>query len=251
MLTVDPRVGSRPGGVHDLVQSLRSRGLASQHQELPYGDVAWVGSGPGGRPVSCGLEIKTVSDALACIQSGRFAGRQLEGLQDAYEVSYLIIVGPYRAGQDGELLIPHSGGWIQAPHGPKGGWTYSAFRHWVTTQRFKGGLIVDRVWNKDELIAYIHSEYSWWALGTDHHKAHLEFDNSFIDKVAFVAPSIARKMIAQLPGVGWDKSKAIELHFTDMKALVTAGEKEWREIQGVGKTLSKRIVDELAKPFRK
>jgi ERCC4-type nuclease len=52
-------------------------------------------------------------------------------------------------------------------------------------------------------------------------------------------------MAAQLTGIGWEKSGAISHKFGSVREMANAEEKDWVEIPGVGKKLSRRIVAAL------
>jgi NAD-dependent DNA ligase len=60
-------------------------------------------------------------------------------------------------------------------------------------------------------------------------------------------PTLVRRIAAELPLIGWGKSKAVEEYFPSVVQMVTASEKEWREIPGIGVGIAKGVVEELGK----
>src|SRR5574341_487369 len=81
MIHIDPRAGS-----DKLIPRLQALHVPVSKTQLEYGDIHWLGRGEDDRPIPIGIEYKTITDVLDCIKTGRFAGRQLEGMQDAYEL---------------------------------------------------------------------------------------------------------------------------------------------------------------------
>jgi ERCC4-type nuclease len=53
------------------------------------------------------------------------------------------------------------------------------------------------------------------------------------------------KVAAQLPLVGWKKAGYVAKRFKSVQAMMEASEKEWREVEGIGKVLAKRIYEGL------
>jgi len=58
-------------------------------------------------------------------------------------------------------------------------------------------------------------------------------------------PSLARRVAAELPGIGIGKSGAVADHFKTVRKMVEADEQEWTEVAGIGKTLAKKINEAL------
>ena len=52
-------------------------------------------------------------------------------------------------------------------------------------------------------------------------------------------------MAAILPGVGNNRSKVVESYFKSLKAMVNATEDEWLQIDGIGKTIARNVVEEM------
>ena len=68
---------------------------------------------------------------------------------------------------------------------------------------------------------------------------------SLADKALLTKPSLCRMVAAQLPGIGWEKSKPIAQKYRTVEELVTATPDELQELDGIGKTLASGIYQSL------
>ncbi len=58
-------------------------------------------------------------------------------------------------------------------------------------------------------------------------------------------PSLIRKVAAELPGIGWEKSKGIAVKFGSVAAMVEASVADWETVPGIGKSLAQSSVAAL------
>lgn len=237
MILVDDRIGSR-----HLVDYLKGSSLT----RLEFGDACFFGNGPQGEPISIGIELKVVDDILACITDGRFAGHQLPGLVKTYDIIYLIMEGRCRANpRDGTLEQPYKKGWSRKYHGRPYMWR--DLQHWIMTMEFKAGIRFRNTFDRKETALFIRSLYTWWnSKEWEEHRAHLAFDTSSRSSLLLKKPSLLRRIAKELPGIGWDKSRTVEQHFKSVRKMVLAPEREWRELEGIGKKLSHQITGGLS-----
>lgn len=255
MLLLDPRTGSG-----DLAPHLRALGLPTELVQLEYGDCAFMGTGVGGAPMLVGVEIKKLSDILQCIETGRFSGHQLPGLVATYDYAVLLIEGIYRANpHDGILQIMQGKEWRAASFGRRS-WMYRDFVKFLLTQAIRGGITVWQTSSREETARYISALYGWWQDGIESHESHLAMDRTLQlslkgqamkeQGVSLLAERVnvpfIRRVAAELPGVGVEKSQRVVEHFEgSLTRMMCAGEKEWQEIDGIGPKTAKRIVSEL------
>ena len=96
-------------------------------------------------------------------------------------------------------------------------------------------------------IEAISSLYGWWQKTA--HRSHLVLDEvrdpSFLTPTKKEGKYLARLMLAQIPGVGWEKSGAIVAMFPALAMVRAAGVKALQQIDGVGPVLAQRIVEAL------
>jgi len=216
VILIDDRTGSRE------LYGLLPPGSA-EICRLESADAAFIGQGPG-KPMMVGIELKGLSDVLQCIQNGRFSGGQLPKLLRDYDVVYLIVEGAWRPGKEGTLERLARGGWQTVVFGTRV-WMYRELDNWLTSIETMTGVRLRRK--------------EW-----EDHRSHLAFDRS--DRPTLIKPSLAVRVAKELSGVGYDRAGAVARHFHgSVREMVLAGEDQWKEVAGIGKILSQRIVAEL------
>jgi ERCC4-type nuclease len=245
MVLVDNRIGSK-----DLIPHLEHWQIPCQLSTLEYGDAAFVGCGPtedGGMLI--GVEIKAVSDALQCMDDGRFAGHQLPGLVQTYGRVWLVVEGAYSVQQSSaRLTMVRQGARSKlAGHGDRKH-NYSGLTNWLTTMEECGGVRVRQTVNRAETAAFIGCLYHWWSKPYDRHHAHQAIHKSAQPSgMVLTKPSLLRRIASELPGIGWTRSGAVAQHFQTVERMMAASELEWMEVEGVGKTVAKSVFESLRK----
>ena len=229
---VDPRVGSRELGSHFLKSD-----VAFELTPLTFGDVSFVGEGPTG-PCMIGVERKPIRDLVNSLMSQRLNGHQLPGLVQTYDVTWLIIEGIWRANDDTGLIeIPRGREWVPVESRIEA----INLEMWLLTLQMLGGVRVQATYGLKDTARYIAALQQWWTSKTwDEHKGHLALYQP-IDRQLFAKPSLLRRWAAELPGIGYEKSKAIETAFGTPYAMAVAEAVQWRTIPGIGKILASRI----------
>jgi ERCC4-type nuclease len=239
VLLVDDRIGSK-----DLLGPLQQRGVPAELAHLDFGDFAFVGRGISDDTVTIGVELKETRDLISSLQSSRFAGHQLPGLIENYDRVWLLTEGIWREG-DGGILETMVGGWRPVSVGPKRIMAGDLER-WILTQTIRGGINHWHSPTRRDTLRFLSSLYHWWVDSSlDEHRSHQAIYTAPPDRATFVEPSVFRKMIAQLHGIGWEKSLAVEEHFGTISVMVAATTEEWMKIPGIGKTLADRSVETL------
>jgi ERCC4-type nuclease len=274
VISLDMRAGSA-----DYLPLLRRLGLPVQPAHLAYGDLKFLGVGPGGAPATVGVEIKTVRDLLACMCDGRFAGHQLPGLVTAYDQPWLLVVGAWRAQRATGMLqyLGRDYRWKDAHIGSRK-FLWRDLESWILTMRTKTGVLAVEMPDSEHAALWLATLYAWWTrpgkteregAGYDTHRSHLAVNEAsneqfwqrvkseeretrarngsggvrgrLADPACLMRPSVLRLVAAQLPGVGYARSEAIAKMFPTIAQLTAAGEKEIAECEGIGKLGAKRI----------
>jgi len=238
MILVDDRIGSR-----ELMPYL-PRQMAVLNR-LTFGDAMWLGNGPEDLPVHVGVEIKAIGDLLKSIVDGRFAGHQLPGLLRDYHVIYLIIEGKFRPEPEtGLLQVPWHGTWTAADFGAKR-WMHRDLNGFLTTMEQRYGLKIRRTFDRRETARVVQDLHHWWTdKNYEDHRSGCAFDYSG-EPAALMPTSLLRRIAAQLNGIGWKRAQAVEQHFTSVVDMVLAPVEEWRRVDGVGKKIAAKIVEEI------
>lgn len=243
MMLLDDRTGSG-----DLLPLIRTLGVRVEHTRLDFADMAFMGNGPEGSPVSVGVEVKAVGDVLQCIGDGRFAGHQLPGLVSTYDQVWLVVEGPYKADREGVLHVMRSRGYFAPAIANKSrAYMYREFDAWLMTLEIKAGVRVRRTWDRAETARVVADLYHWWVdKEWAEHRSHLALHTPAPDHMMIRKPSLLRKVASQLPGVGWDRSLKIDQYFDgSLPAMLAASTREWSKVPGIGRTLAQRITEAL------
>ena len=263
MMQVDDRAGSK-----ELYPLLKAKGLPVTLTRLPYGDISFLGSGPEGRPVTVGIEYKTIHDALACMCDGRFAGHQLPGMIASYEQPWFLVEGLWRGNSKTGLLEYRAkkGDWREAHIGSRR-FMLSDLQTWLFTMTIKGGVQVSTISDSTMATVWISTLYKWWTNGKgkegkgwDGHKSHLAFHDGtrhgrpfarqsvfggLRDRAVLVRPTTCRQVAAQLPGVGWEKSARIAKQFPTVESLMLATVEDLCTVEGIGTVLAGKVYQAL------
>jgi ERCC4-type nuclease len=250
---VDKRIGS-----NHLAPLL---GPNAQLTMLDYGDCAFTGQGPTGE-VAVGIELKRVADALACLSDGRFTSHQVPGLVQSYDRAYMIVEGLIRSGPEGILQIGYrypskesgrvefwdgknfGGYWADASSG-RSRYTYRQFVNWLESISNMAGIKVIRTSCISETVQTILALESWWAKDWASHGSLHTFHEDRPDAALLIRPSLRRRIAAQLPGVGWQRSKDAASYFKTTRAMVMANPAEWARVEGIGKVTADKVVSAM------
>lgn len=241
-LLVDYRVGSV-----EFVALLKQIGVDVEMAELPFADFAFLGSGSAGEQIPIGIERKTVQDLINSTMKGRLSGHQLPGMLDqersGFKEIWLVVEGIYRPGKPGGVLeVLHGKEWRPLTYGAKT-FMYRELECQLVTLEVKAGVRVRRCGTKDDTAYFLAALYHWWTHASlDEHRSHLRFRTLDADSALLIKPGLCREWARHLPGVGWEKSMAIEQQFKRVAIdMAQASEAEWAEIAGIGKTMARRI----------
>lgn len=239
---LDSRVGSR-----ELFPELLPYQIPVELITLPFGDVCFVGRGHDG-PVPIGVERKTIRDLSQSLVTERLTGHQLPGLSDdqVYRFRWLLIEGVWRASD---------GGFIEVPGGKKGEWKLlqpqlraDGLEGWLLTLELRGGVRVHRCRDLTATAAWLAVLYHWWTgKAWAEHRGHLALGTQ-PDPTLFNRPGLARRVAAELPGIGYEKSQDVERQFPTVEAMVAGSEAQWRTIPGIGPVLAARAYRSLREP---
>jgi ERCC4-type nuclease len=239
MITIDSRVGSK-----ELIGHF-AKGVAVLGH-LEFADAAFTGV-KGKDVVSVGVERKALSDLLSSMQTGRLAGVQLNGLLACYDVVYLVVEGIYKVDHSGRILIPRGGSWLPFHLGRRQ-FTSRELDGFVNSLCIEAGFLVRETHTLHGTAMLIYNLYRWWQKESHHsllamHKH--RFPDDAAGGVILQPPSLARRIAAELPGIGWKRSLDVAAHFGSVERMMSASVDEWIKIPGIGKTIAKKVVDDI------
>jgi len=237
VILLDPREGSV-----DLFAHLEALGLSVKLQTLESADVAFTGNGPQGEGCAwIGVEHKRVRDMLGSIRSGRFSGHQLPNLVHQYDFPYLLMEGVYRPSEDEEGLLEEG-----RPTRPvvigKSRFLYRELSRFLFTIATVARVPVIRSSSRHETAHLIRDLYVWWnEKSWQDHRGHVAF-NLTTDQGFITRPGLVRRVAKELPGIGWERSGAVEMEFGSVEEMILAEEARWRKVPGIGKVIAKRAT---------
>jgi len=235
MIYLDDRIGSK-----ELFPLFPKRAVTLTH--LNYADLAFLGRGPDNLPISIGIERKRILDLITSMTSGRLSGHQLPGLSAAYDVTYLVVEGLWRPNpRNGILECPRSGGWVPIRLGSR---TFMATEvlGFLNTLRICAGVYVWRTAIPRETVQFVNSLHHWWVdKALDEHESHTLPHAPYASLKTKKRP-IVQRVAAVFEDIGLKKSKEVSERFSTVLEMVMASEEDWRGVEGIGKTLAKRIT---------
>lgn len=235
MILIDDRVGSR-----ELEGLFKGSGIPTRLERLSAGDFAFRGNWKGER-VWVGVERKTVGDMMNSIRTHRFV-EQLPKMCKKYAKPFLLLEGEYRAGRKGVLEVqltdnPLRSFWKPLQLG-KSNFMYAELENALTTYTLMSPIRLLRTRSREETAYRISMLYRYFQ--KEEHTA-CEGLYQSDTPLTLLPPTLVRRFAAELPGIGWGKSKAVAERFRSPRAMCKAKRADWEEIDGIGETLARRI----------
>ena len=241
MILIDSRIGSSHYAQH--------LGAQAELVQLDYGDIAFNGNSATG-PITIGIEVKKLNDALACMVDGRFTGHQVPGLVQHYDRAYLLIEGIWRPDPNSGVLQIGLGSWDGGKFG--GAWrdasagyqrfTYRQFTGWLETVSAMANIKILRSNSELETVSLVLSLYQWWQKEWKEHRSLQSFHEERPNSALLTRPSLVRRIASELPGIGWTRSGAVARTFGTVREMVNAPAEVWAEIEGIGKGIATKVV---------
>lgn len=230
-----------------LRRALTCYDLQVEVTRLEFADACWEGRGPRG-PALIGIERKRLPDLVKSMTDRRLSGHQLRGMWQHYDYCYLIIEGLWRPDTSGGIELLSGSRW-QSLYSGGSGVNFRQVDSYISSLELRGGVIVCRTASPTETAALYASRFHWWQKPWDDHRSHDQIyavtpgDQLRRGRAALLTrePGLIEKIAAQLPGIdrkAWDVGK----HFDSVQDMVLADEREWMEIDGIGKITAKQIV---------
>lgn len=251
MLLIDDRQGSRELVDHESIRTIEHRLC-----RLRSGDVSMLGNGPPETPVvRVGVEIKTFSEMVAAMDSGRLQATQYAHMVEDYDIRWLLVYGRY-AERDGKLWTSDATGTYMAPYAGgkrKVPMSYPlACLHTGTLAGLHYHLVDDWDTAVHWLVNVLHN---YWMREWRSHSSWRVFDKSRRG-----VPSGWREMLTESgddehtrwtaeaisawTGVGLGRKRAFAAarHFGGLARAAGASVEEWMEVEGVGEATARRVV---------
>jgi ERCC4-type nuclease len=241
VISLDRRIGSG-----DLAHYWEKWKVPHKLTHLDYGDATFPGNGPNGSTLEIAVEVKRIRDALNSICDGRFAGRQLPGLIENYDRTWLVIEGQFSCDYNTGLLMYRRGKRMEPLTVGTRQFMFRDLDSWLTTMEMRGGVHVRRTLSRLETARFIADLHHWFVdKKWEEHRSHLAFNEVDVDGEILLRPNLVRRIAAELPGIGWTRSKAVAARFSSVVEMVLANESEWKECDGVGSGIAAKVTKAL------
>lgn len=220
---------------------------------IPFGDTNVHGIWFADEPIKYLDERKSLGDIVKCIDDGRYL-QQWQRAKDAgwgKQYLYAEVVGQYQEDyKTGLAKIKRGKRWITLLPEIEA----KRIESFLMEVEDYLGVTVVRTRNVKETAKCIVRRYILYRKPPEHHASLKRLFTPSIPNEGlmslFSSPSISRKALAQLPDIGWDRSKDIEEHFGSIKKWVNADEEEWLEIEGIGKKITKAVREAIRTDYR-
>lgn len=239
---VDSRIGSA-----ELAPIIRRKGVQAEVTTLPFGDVCFEGNGPNGSIV-IGVERKTLSDMLNCIDDARYSAHQMPGMAQSYDKSFLVIEGIWGAGtppfMEGVLITSKGGSWFPLKYRSQQVMYSKLYRYLISVAL--SGVIITFSRDIEHTAINICEMFHYFQKKWTNHTALNEIQKLAIPQLSG-KPSLVRRWATQLDGIGVKHSMAAEKVFKRAPDLAMAGEEEWLRVPGIGVKTAQSIVREIWK----
>lgn len=218
---------------------------------LDFGDFMFLGNGPEDTLVSIGIERKSLKDLLNSMTTGRLSGHQIPGMVQQYNYCYILVEGIWRFNpMSGTLETLNGPVWEDVCLGQRRFMAKEVIG-FLNTLAIKVGVHVVFSDNRKESIQVVCALYHWWNTKQwDEHSSHLSPNKAHkgpAGEINLIKPSLVRRVAAEIKGIGWGKSRAVDGHFASVEEMVNASEREWRNIPGIGKGIARDAYEEIRK----
>lgn len=215
---------------------------------LVDGDLLIVASDIG-RVYHSGIEEKTAKEMAGCVLHTNRHLDQLRRMKQVYDEVTLLIVGRVVPSDDGVASEPMWGRGLQplTPHYAPTTMTYQRWDKHLQTLKASMGINVIEADSSRHAAQRILNLFDWWRTPPDDHMSHLgKFSQVSLVPGEEGRASLVRRVVAELPGVGLVRSRAVEdvvrQSRESLRDLINWDEKRWMDVPGIGKVTAEEAV---------
>lgn len=230
----------------DMIQAL---GSIARPLPIATGDACFSGIGDNDSTILVCVERKKIGDLCRCILDGRYLHQLQIAKENGADVFALIVEGVIRPSpEDGLLEVPVWGinpktmRRCQMWEPVKPTTTYSRFDQYLTELDYLAGVIVKRSRDVQETASIIKALWDNFQTPPDKHNSLRQVFSPPNTKVELVRPSLLRRVVKELDGLGWERSRAVADHFKSVQEMANADVAEWVKIEGIGKKTAEKVV---------
>ena len=221
-------------------------------QEVACGDAMLSGHGPNDSTITVGVEIKSITDLITSISSGRLGATQVPRMlkarnngKPAYDHFYLVYFGQYRPGP-GNLLQVHRGGYWRTHRFGGRSLPWAFIEGWLLTLQMFTPFRVVHLYDEHEVACWLRTFDHWLEKPWDKHKGLQMFDRSREAAALPDSDPVEAQMArtaASLPAIDYVRGWSLAHEFNSVLELVNASKEQLMRVHGIGPVIAKAFYN--------
>jgi len=209
---------------------------------IPCGDFIFHGLWHEGKTVSICGDRKKFADLVSCIGDNRHLDQVRAAREAGFDFIFVVLEAEWRD-KDGQAQYKRRG-WTDA------GIETARVHAYLLQLQYYGGVNVFQTKNKQETVRLVLALEKMFSQAPEDHSTLLGFYTAPPPLVSLYGkPSFMRRVLKELPGVGWELSARIEARAVskgdELKDLIHWTREEWELVEGIGKGLSSQIWEAI------
>lgn len=220
--------------------------------DLHSADVAIMGRSLSGDKL-IGVEVKSLSDLIDSVSSGRLQATQIPKMIETYDVRFLCYYGDYRPHpRDGSLQVrrSQSSPWETYSSNGRGAraLAWSSVESFLTSEAFLAcDVRVKHCLDISTVAYWIACLHAVWTKPPEHHKSFRCFDStkSLPSRPVGDLDPITHQIAwtaSTLPNIRYERGIAAARHFRSIRAMTSAPVSAWMRIHGIGPSIAEGAV---------
>ena len=209
---------------------------------IPFGDFIFEGVWTEGKKVKVCGDRKKFPDLVQCIGDNRHLEQVRAAREAGFDFVYVVLEAEWR---DTDGIAQYKRGrWNDARIAS------SRVDAYLCQLRYYAGVQVFSTKNKQETVRLVLALEEMFQEPPESHSSLLGF-HELPEPVVGLGqrPSILRRLVKELPGIGWELSARVETKAIEVGAepidVMQWTRKEWEEVEGIGRGLSSQITEAL------
>lgn len=239
MILIDQRIGSK-----ELLPYIQRIGCYCELDLMDFGDACFEGNGPNGSKITIGIERKSLSDMLNCIDDSRYSARQRPGMRMMYDKDILIMEGVYKPDIVSGMMMECVRALTWLPYRYRSQMVpYAKLFRYLLSVELAGTTVIH---SRDlEHTAFNICEcFKYYQKKWEDHTSQLDTERLAIPDLRGKL-KLVRKWAASIDAVGVKRSLEAEKLFKTPFDLANATEVDWMRVSGISYKSAKKIVDAI------
>jgi len=206
---------------------------------IPFGDFIFEGVWTEGKKVKVCGDRKKFPDLVQCIGDNRHLEQVRAAREVGFDFVYVVLEGTWKS-VDGEAYSRGRSLRISS----------NRILSYLQQLRYYAGVQVFETKTKQETVDTVLSLETMFQTPPEDHSSLLGF-HELPEPVVGLGqrPGILRRLVKELPGIGWELSARVETKAIELGAepidVMQWTKKEWEEVEGIGRGLSSQITEAL------